>query len=167
MTQEIPLTQGKVATVCDCHYHLVKGNKWYAHLDRKTQSFYAQRNTSIAERLLGAPKTIFMHVVVNNTPKGHHTDHADGDKLNNQCSNLRTASLSENNRNRGIGKYNTSGFKGVGWDKPRRKWRAQIRHDGKSCYLGLFDNIEDAARAYDAKAKEIHGEFAKINFPAR
>ncbi|GAB4486532.1 MAG: hypothetical protein OHK0019_00360 [Saprospiraceae bacterium] len=60
---------------------------------------------------------------------------------------------------------NTSGFRGVSFDKKGGKWCAIVGHERKLIRLGKFDNPEDAARAYDTKAREIYGERAKLNFP--
>lgn len=60
---------------------------------------------------------------------------------------------------------NTSGFKGVSLDKGRSKWAAEITHNRRHIHLGRFTSPEDAARAYDRKARELHGEFACLNFP--
>ena len=57
---------------------------------------------------------------------------------------------------------NTSGFKGVGFSKEKKKWRARIRSKGKVLYLGWFDSKEDAYAAYCAAAKEHHREFARV-----
>ncbi len=94
-----------------------------------------------------------------------HIDHIDGDKLNNKFSNLRACTPAENQRNRGRFKSNKSGFKGVSWMKRPAKWQAQICVDRKVKHLGLFENKVDAARAYDIAAIELHGAFAKTNFP--
>lgn len=162
--QTIPLTKGQVTTVCDCHAHLVVGHKWHAHWHPHKQQFLAARSARVYEWLAGKPRTIFMHAVINGTPKGMLTDHRDNDSLNNQCSNLRTATHAENQHNRGKGYGSTSGYKGVTWEKSCGKWRAQIGVNGEKTFLGRFDNIEEAARAYDEAARELHGEFAKTNF---
>ena len=86
-------------------------------------------------------------------------DHIDNNKLNNNLTNLRFATVSENSRNTKITVRNTSGVKGVSWEKQYKKWRAQIRIDGKNCHLGLFDTIEEAANIRQAKANEIFGLF--------
>ena len=92
-------------------------------------------------------------------------DHANGDKLDNRRANLRVASITENNRNRPRQRNNTSGFKGVHWDSLRGKWTARIKHDGRSIRVGRFDDIRDAARAYDEAAIRYHGDYASLNFP--
>jgi hypothetical protein len=102
-------------------------------------------------------------------------DHADGDGLNNQRSNLRPASHALNNANRRAatthgGRPKSSRFKGVAWFKPapgkgRPRWVAKIRIDGRAVSLGYFHDEEAAARAYDAAAVAAWGEYACPNFP--
>lgn len=76
----------------------------------------------------------------------------------------REATTSQNNQNVGIRRHNTSGYKGVTWNKWHQKWRAQIAVDGRNQHhLGYFDDPREAALAYDAAAVELHGEFAKTN----
>jgi hypothetical protein len=109
--------------------------------------------------------TLTLHNLLMNTPKGMVTDHINGDPLDNRKENLRICTAAENQRNRGANKNNTSGFKGVSWSKRDKIWRAGIGHDGKDIKLGCFEDKEEAARAYDRKAIELHGEFAYTNFP--
>lgn len=93
-------------------------------------------------------------------PEGKpEVDHIDGDKLNNDLSNLRWATRSENQRNRGKQSNNTSEFKGVSFHKRSGKWQAYIKVDGKRKHLGLFHTKEEAAAVYEEAAKELHGEF--------
>jgi hypothetical protein len=84
-------------------------------------------------------------------------DHINGDNSDNRISNLRQADLAENNWNR-KGKTEISGAcKDI---RPRKKpWMALIRHRGKRIYLGKFATKEEAREAYQAKAKELRGEF--------
>lgn len=161
----IPLTRGQVAKVCDCHARLVENYKWSAVWNKDMQSYYASRGTSIAERLLGAPRTMSMHKVINNTPKGMHTDHKNHDTLDNQCSNLRNATPSQNHSNQNKSKSNTSGYKGVSRRKNSSKWTAFITVNNERKHLGTFDTAEEAARWYDDAAIEHYGEFANTNFP--
>jgi hypothetical protein len=90
----------------------------------------------------------------------HFMDHKDGNPADNRWDNLRPATLAENNRNRVIGKNNTSGFKGVSWHKAVGKWTTAIRAGGKLVHLGYFVTAEEAHAAY-CRAAEVHyGEFA-------
>lgn len=98
---------------------------------------------------------------------GHWTtmeiDHVNGDKADNRLSNLREASRSDNGRNKGRQANNTSGYMGV--SRHRRWWLARITYNGARHELGYFKCKVAAARAYDAAAREQHGEFARLNFP--
>jgi len=88
-------------------------------------------------------------------------DHINGDGLDNRRSNLRVATRSENLRNKGPQRSNTSGFKGVSWAKRARKWESQIRVDGKRRHLGYHPTPEAAHAAYCRAARELHGDFAR------
>jgi len=89
-----------------------------------------------------------------------YVDHIDGNKLNNSLSNLRWATPVENQRNRGKQTNNTSGYKGVTFDKARGRWRAQINTgNNKVKNLGCYDTAEEAGAVYEEVAKELHGEF--------
>ncbi len=96
-------------------------------------------------------------------PKGKLIDHEDRNPLNNKITNLRFASKSQNAANSGIKPKNTSGFKGVSFEKKLSKWKVQIMDNGKKKHLGIRDNKIDAARLYDLHAKNIFGEFAYLN----
>ena len=85
-------------------------------------------------------------------------DHIDNVKSNNAIINIREASYRENSFNKKTGSNNTSGVKGVFWDKS--KWRASIRVNGKKEYFGSFENIEDAKKAVEEARIKFHGEFA-------
>lgn len=113
------------------------------------------------ERTANGIVKFLMHREVLAAQAGTIVDHRDRDGLNNQRSNLRIATSSQNLGN-SAGKYTRrSRFKGVGWEMARCKWRASIRNE----HIGRFDTEEGAARAYDARAIEIWGEFAYLNFP--
>lgn len=84
--------------------------------------------------------------VYGETPEGM-LDHRDQDKGNNRFSNLRVTTDSQNKLNTGPRATNTSGFKGVYWNKRVRKWAAEIKIDHKKHFLGYFDNILDAVAA--------------------
>lgn len=89
-------------------------------------------------------------------------DHIDRDRANNRISNLRACTLSENELNKGIDKRNTSGVKGVFWNRKSKKWRSQARLKGKLYYLGTFSSKEEAANAYQTFCKNNHGDFYSV-----
>jgi len=92
-------------------------------------------------------------------------DHIDRDGLNNRKSNLRLCTNAENIRNAGKRGKGFSKYKGVSRHTRGKKWTAVIQLNKKTYFLGYFENEIDAARAYDKKAKELHGQFACLNFP--
>lgn len=114
--------------------------------------------TAICNRKVG------IHRIIMNAPKGTLIDHADRNKLDNRKSNLRFCSHSLNQANSQRAPGATSKYKGVLWFKEHGFWRAMIKKDGKSIFLGYFKDEIDAALAYDRKAREIFGEFARPNF---
>lgn len=89
-------------------------------------------------------------------------DHIDGNGMNNDIENLRAANHGQNQQNKGTQKNNTSGFKGVSWNKRAKKWRALIELDRKDHYLGYFDTPDAAHEAYKAAAIKLHKEFARF-----
>lgn len=93
---------------------------------------------------------------------GQFVDHISGDTLDNRRENLRIATKQQNMANSRLKKNNTSGFRGVSWQKRDKKWKAEIRIDGKKKFLGNFDKKEDAYKAYCDKAIELYGEFARL-----
>lgn len=95
-------------------------------------------------------------------PKGLHLDHIDRDSTDSRIENLRLASVSQNLANSQMPCTNTSGAKGVSWNKSINKWTAQIHVMQKKIHLGCFVHIEDAAAAYAEAAKEHFGEFSRI-----
>lgn len=104
-----------------------------------------------------------MHRYLMNPPKGFEVDHVNMNRLDNRRSNLRICSSAENRQNTGKRPSNTTGYKGVGWKKETAKYVARIQKDGKLYHIGYFTNTIEAARAYNKKALELHGEFARIN----
>ena len=87
-------------------------------------------------------------------------DHWDGDGFNNTWDNLRNATRSQNQHNRGKQRGNSSGYKGVTYIETANKWRARIMLNNKSIHLGYFDTPELAHLAYCKAADEHHKGFA-------
>jgi hypothetical protein len=86
-------------------------------------------------------------------------DHINSNRSDNRICNLRLATNSENLCNRGMQSDNKSGFKGVSWQKDRKKWVAQCKVNSKKYNLGRFDTAEEASLAYQEFASKAHGEF--------
>ena len=155
MTKKIPLTHGKVTVVDDDDYGRVSGFRWYARRSRNT--WYAMSHNAIPGKLTG------IHRLLLNAPDDLQVDHINGDGLDNRRGNLRLCTQNQNQHNRGKSGHNTSGYKGVHWDKWHGRWKAQIILDNRKIHLGYFDSPEDGADAYDNAARKYHGEFARVN----
>lgn len=157
--REIQLTQGFVTIVDDEEFENLAGYRWFAHRGKTT--VYAYRR---GPRTPGKQPCILMHRVIARASGDQDVDHRDGDGLNNQRTNLRLANDSQNAANRTRLTSNTSGRRGVTWHRKLRRWQVSIKKSRKAIYLGLFDDLDDAARAYDVAARELFGEFARPNF---
>ena len=84
-------------------------------------------------------------------------DHIDGNKENNTITNIRSCTQQQNMFNKTKSINNKSGYKGVDWNC--NKWRVRIMIKNKEIYIGSFDCIKEASKAYEAKAKELFGEY--------
>ena len=135
---------------------------WAWTLSKGHGTYYAARRTPRPNRT-----TILMHREVTDCPKGSMIDHINGNGLDNRRSNLRVCTMSENMMNRSKTRQNSTGYKGVynTGDSKLNPYRAKIQKNSKVYCLGHYNTPEEAARAYDAKAKELFGEFAHLNFP--
>jgi hypothetical protein len=161
----ILLTKGLFTKVDDEDFDTLNKFKWQAtnHNNNKTLyiKHYASRKVYINKKYV----VIYMHRLLMKTPAGMLTDHIDNDSLNNQKCNLRICSKGENQRNSNRPITNTSGYKGVYFHQ--NKYMAAISLNNRFKYIGIFDTPLDAALAYDNKAREIYGEFARPNFKAK
>jgi len=159
---EIELSQGLKAVVDDADADLA-AVKWRAM--RCARTVYAFRSV----RRNGRAMNVFMHRIIlgrklgRNLLAGKQTDHIDCDGLNNARANLRPASPSQNKANARKIRSNTSGYRGVSWDRRKGKWAASIRIDGVQRRLGRYGSREEAAVAYDRAAKEQWGAYARPN----
>ena len=104
----------------------------------------------------GTNKTIKMHQLI----YGETCDHKDRNPLNNRKNNLRPATYSQQNMNRGIAKNNTSGFIGVYWIKNNKKWQASININHKKIHLGYFNDKNEAIKTRLKAEFQYYGEFA-------
>ena len=156
---------------------LRKGSgKWYSHVPAGENPY-----------ALSGDRDKSIHRVVMNVSKGMHVDHRNGDTLDNRKENLRVCTVSQNAQNRKLREDSSSGMKGV-WEikkpirkkyvskktgevkyhewMPKKRFKAYIKPTkGKRVWLGCYSTLEEAGRARDRKAIELHGEFAYLNFP--
>lgn len=152
--RQVPLSRGMFAIVDAADFPKLFGHKWYAV--RRHRNFYAET------KINGKP--VLMHIFLIGKRRGFVTDHINGDGLDNRRCNLRFATHLQNMANRKRAIHSKSGFKGVHQDQ-YGGFVAAARKNGEYHYAGYFHSAKEAALAYDAKAKEIHGEFARLNFP--
>lgn len=155
--KEILLTCGRIAFVDDEDYALVNQYSWSAGISR-----YAERTVHEKD---GTQWTQRMHTLIMDLPEGMEVDHRDRNGLNNQRHNMRAATRWQNAANMVMPQgENGSGYRGVD-QLPSGRWRVKISCNMRVQHVGVFDTAEEAARAYDTAAKELHGEFAILNFP--
>jgi HNH endonuclease/AP2 domain len=161
----IPLTHGQFAKVDAADFDWLMTWKWHALPDRNV-GFRAARDTHRKIDGKRTNKRFLMHREIIACPEGMFVDHINGDPLDNRRVNLRICTFKQNrynSRKRKEGK--NSPFKGV--YRNRKFWRAVIMKDRKYLHIGNFGSQEEAARAYDSKARELFGEFAHLNFPEK
>lgn len=154
----IELTQGQWATVDQADFEQLSAHKWYAHWDKSSKSFYAQRK---ARDESGKQRTVLMHREITGAKPGEVVDHISRDTLDNRRGNLRCCGATLNAWNRTHGKLSKTGYRGV---YPHgSKWQAKICVNGNRIHLGNFGTPEEAAEAYDKAAVEHFKEFAQPN----
>ena len=159
--RKIPLGEGRWTIVDPQDYYRLNNYHWT--IDGNGENIYATRNIMTAS---GKRTIMRMHREIMNAPAGILVDHKNNNGLDNRRANLRVATHAQNMHNRKKFRSNTtSQFIGVHLNKRDNNWKVQIRHQGKTIFLGRFDNEIDAAKAYDDAARKYHGEFARLNFP--
>lgn len=159
MTVSLPLGGSRgaslVTTIDDADETVVSGRALSLHSEGYVQiSLYPSPPALLHRLLLGAPK-------------GALVDHRNGDRLDNQRSNIRLCGSAGNARNR-AGVHQRvwpCEFKGVRWFPRDSRWQARITVDRIEHHLGYFDDPAVAARVYDEAAHRYFGEFARPNFP--
>lgn len=156
-TMEIPLTRGQVAIVDADDFEWLSQYKWHAHWDDHTQGYYASCSKSTAKNF----GTTIMHRAIMKAKPGKMVDHIDGDGLNNSKSNLRSVTVKENSKNRGIFRSNTSGITGLSFNNKSRKWRVRIQVDKKLITVGYFYDFNAAVESRKKAEEKYYGEFAR------
>lgn len=154
----IKLTQGKFAIVDDEDFLRLNKYKWCAQ--KIKNNWYAVRTINRKTQ----KQKFYMHREILGLKSGDSdVDHINQNGLDNRKANLRFCSKQQNRANTTSCK-GTSKFRGVHWVTNRFKWAAIIKFNGQIKFLGHFVNEIKAAKAYDKRAKELFGEFAKTNF---
>lgn len=149
--KEIQLTKGFKAIVDDEDFALLNRWSWCAKPSGGKANWYAYNGK------FGA-----MHRLIIKAPPGLMVDHINGDGLDNRKKNLRLATNSQNqaNKKKILNKF---GYKGVSKEKKTGKYFARIKKLGREIYLGMYDDPEKAAIAYNGAAKALFGEHASLN----
>jgi len=135
---------------------LVKNHKWMSA--KSTQGLWYVR-TMIDRKIISIHSIIMAGLL----SSGLEVDHKDHNTFDNRKQNLRVCTRSQNMMNKEITKNNTSGFKGVSFNKDTQRWMACLRKADKFIYLGLHNTATEAARIYNDAAVEYFGEFACLN----
>lgn len=131
-------------------YDLIKPYTWYF-------------NTEGYVITIAFGKTIRMHILIMNSPKGKDVDHINHNVSDNRKSNLRICEHYQNIINTKNYSNNTSGRKGVSWDKSRNKWIVSICVNRKQIYLGRFEDFEDAVQVRELAEQKYHKEYSNNN----
>ena len=152
--RKIHIGKGFYALVDDEDYERVSNRKWYPRIMPNT--IYVNEKTT-------GKWGISLHRFIMNAKSGFVVDHINHNGLDNRKSNLRLCSHMENCYNSKLSRANKTGYKGVWWDKKRRKFEAYITANKKRKNLGRFELACDAAMAYNIHADELHGEYAFLN----
>jgi len=166
-SREIQLTQGFVALVDAEDYDRLAAWPWYPAKRKKANRTYIYPYTHWRIPGSGDPGkyvSILMHQMLMMIPCGMRGDHISGDTLDNRKQNLRVVTHAQNAWN--MGPREGRRFKGCSYRPDKGKWRARITvNRSKPIFLGHFGTEEEAARAYDEAAKQLQGEYARLNFP--
>lgn len=150
--KRVPLTQGKFALISDKDWPLVRKYKWCAAFDKVRGAWYAT-----TRQLKHRPQTFSMHRLILGFPYKRYADHRNGDGLDNQRSNLRVATGTQNRVNSKVRMDSQSGITGVylhqdgGW----------VAYVGMR-YLGYYRTREAAIKVRIRAAKQAYGRFARV-----
>lgn len=154
----VPLARGQIALISPEDSDL--NNQTWSPLKERSGGYYAI-GTVQGRRVL-MHRIILGRILGRLLDRTEQCDHIDLNKLNNQRSNLRLATGSQNQQNKPKPASNTTGYKGVSFDKKRGKYYARIRTGIKRIHLGYFDDPVQAYSAYCEAAKQYHGDYARM-----
>lgn len=127
----------------------------------KPHTWHIDNRGYVATRIKN--KTVLLHRFIMNPLNGEEVDHKCHDTLDCRKVSLRIVTSQQNKWNTRKGSMNKSGYKGVSWSKHAKKWVVRIHLNNKAIHIGYFNNLEDAANAYNQKAMDLFGEYACLN----
>ncbi len=139
------------------NFHLVKNLNLYLRVGKWCRTKYVQ--------FLKNKKGVYLHRLIMNFPnRDIEIDHINGNGLDNRKCNLRLCNRAQNSYNSKKRYGNSSSkYKGVTLNSVSNKYISRIIYNKKYIYIGLFKNETDAAIAYNKRAKELFGEYARLN----
>ncbi len=105
-------------------------------------------------------KYIRLHRFILQPNKNELIDHKNRNPLDNRKCNLRIADKSTNAMNREAQSNSSTGYKGITWDKQKKRWRTYASKKGKQYHLGFYKTIDEAIEGYNSRIEDIHGEWA-------
>lgn len=149
MSTIIKASNGGEILVDETDAALVSQWKW-----RVSPQGYASRTGYKNGRFI---KILMHRLIMEPIPEGLEVDHINRNRLDNRRENLRVVTHAVNQRNSGMASNNTSGYRGVCWDKSKRKWKAATKHDGRHVMIGRFATAEDAHKAYVEYMSKLPG----------
>jgi hypothetical protein len=152
----VPLSKGFHATIDAADAPVVGALNWRVHEIRNDLRYAVRTDKG---------QWVGLHRFLMQPDPGMIVDHVNGDGLDCRRVNMRVTTQHGNMMNRQAAIKNATGYKGVRYRSDKRRWVANIGYRGATYHLGLFRDAEAAARAYDAKARELHGDHARLNFP--
>lgn len=150
-TAYVSMPNSKQKMLCDVDdWDKLKNFRW--HLS------HGYATTNMPRSSGSTQKTKRFHSFLLNTDHGLMCDHINRNKLDNRKSNLRVVTATENVLNRDIYRNNTSGYRGVSFNKPKNKWAARLTYNKKVIALGYFSEIMDAVEARRAGEIKYFGK---------
>lgn len=134
--------------------HAFKG-RWFSFYNKTAKGFYVRGAFPKEPGQKGREKYILLHRYLMGDPPGFLIDHMDRNPLNNKRENLRRATASQNQQNRRLNALNTSGVRGVTWNKEKKKWKARVVVKGKEVFTRYFNDLDEASEAVEHARKEF------------
>ena len=148
----ISLSKGKFTKVDNEDFENLSRFKWCITNGYASRAIYGG----------GKRKFVYMHREILGVKKGVEIDHENLDKLDNQKRNLRSCNKFQNSYNTKIRSHNSSGFKGVIFEKCIQRFRARIRFNKRTISLGCYPTVEEAGEAYRIAVPLFHGKFGRV-----